>query len=576
MLPFDKMPYTNFHELNLAYFIVHFREIFAEWETLYNNMVAWREQTNESLELWKTDTLNAIEDYERDLTDAWDAWKAETALDITDWKNETLDALDAWKTAFQTLFDSTFSNLSQIKTDAEAARDAAIAAQNRAETAAATLVLDPTLTSATQAAQAKAVGDAVDDLKSALSSIATFPELIYTKSDCETSYDSTYKNNGYISETGSFTESDDYRTYYKTFDSNSSIYATRTPDSGYFSIAVFSGSPSTSTFVARYRSADGNLPTEQHRASVGSGYVIAISRGYSSSEDRDFYLYSGFKSFTGHPTETFAQEVLEYQKVGKATKTADSLTIYIDTLKYEINKYNDSSTRAYMWRSNACRVLDENGAYHTIWADSDSDGIVKISGESDFVGGYHGDETENLFHLFVDGVEYAESSTFENKPFNEIVLYVESNVYHCNTSQTPDVVAFKRNKTITFNNEGYTVENYWTAQENLTCEIAYIGMLSVENNLINGYHTNYDFKYRALGDSGAGRQANMTDVCFTTPYGDIGVKVSEAIPNANYGCVVSKYTGRIKVYASTFNSSSQGALNVGDVIKGKAITYFRG
>lgn len=164
MLPFDKMPYTNFHELNLAYFIVHFREIFAEWETLYNNMVSWREQTDADLTLWKTDTLNAIEDYERDLTDAWDAWKAETALDITDWKNETLDALDAWKTAFQTLFDSTFSNLSQIKTDAEAARDAAVAAQNRAEAAAATLVLDSTLTSATQAAQAKAAGDAIDDL----------------------------------------------------------------------------------------------------------------------------------------------------------------------------------------------------------------------------------------------------------------------------------------------------------------------------------------------------------------------------------------------------------------------------
>ena len=171
MLPFDKMPYTNFHELNLAYFIVHFREIFAEWETLYNNMVSWREQTDADLTLWKTDTLNAIEDYERDLTDAWDTWKSETALDITDWKNETLDALDAWKTAFQTLFNSTFSNLSQIKTDAEAARDAAIAAQNRAEAAAATLVLDPTLTSTTQAAQAKAVGDAIDELETRITSV---------------------------------------------------------------------------------------------------------------------------------------------------------------------------------------------------------------------------------------------------------------------------------------------------------------------------------------------------------------------------------------------------------------------
>lgn len=50
----------------------------------------------------------------------------------------------------------------QAKTDAETAKTDAEAARDRAETAAQTLVLDPTLTSPTQAAQAKAVGDALN------------------------------------------------------------------------------------------------------------------------------------------------------------------------------------------------------------------------------------------------------------------------------------------------------------------------------------------------------------------------------------------------------------------------------
>ena len=102
-MPFDKFPYTNFHELNLDYFIQHFKQIFAEWAELYQTMLAWKEQTMQDLEAWKT----------------------ETGEDIEAWEQDVLDNLEEWKTAFQELFDETFSNLEDIKSAAEDARDAA-------------------------------------------------------------------------------------------------------------------------------------------------------------------------------------------------------------------------------------------------------------------------------------------------------------------------------------------------------------------------------------------------------------------------------------------------------------------
>ena len=43
--PFDKYPWLNFQELNLAYFIKHFREIFQQWDTLLHEMYDWKDAT---------------------------------------------------------------------------------------------------------------------------------------------------------------------------------------------------------------------------------------------------------------------------------------------------------------------------------------------------------------------------------------------------------------------------------------------------------------------------------------------------------------------------------------------------
>lgn len=137
-MPFswDDIPYTNFHELNLDWFIKKFKEIFDEWENLYNTMLTWKDTTDADLAEWKETVEHDMSEWEDALTAALDEWKGTTEQDISDWEAGVLSDLGDWKDGFETLFESTFSDLSDIKSAAEDARDAAIEAQGAAEDAA--------------------------------------------------------------------------------------------------------------------------------------------------------------------------------------------------------------------------------------------------------------------------------------------------------------------------------------------------------------------------------------------------------------------------------------------------------
>lgn len=115
--PYDRYPWLNFQELNLAYFIKHFREIFQEWNTLYHDLTEWKDATDQELEEWKTATMAGL-----------DAWKTITEQGLSDWETLTTAALDAWKAAFEAEYEN-------LKEEAEGIRDAAAENQRRAEQA---------------------------------------------------------------------------------------------------------------------------------------------------------------------------------------------------------------------------------------------------------------------------------------------------------------------------------------------------------------------------------------------------------------------------------------------------------
>lgn len=434
--------------------------------------------------------------------------------------------------------------------------------------------------------------DAVEtELKSAINGVVEYPETVLHKTDFSESYDETYVNIGYINDSGRFKSSSNYRTYYYHALTDLNVYVTPTVDDPLIFVSVFNASGvAKANFVTRYDNNGGTWPTVNSRASISADQWVAVSYGYSSTSDRGFNLYTGLYSYTNIPTDAFVDNIIAKTYVGMATKTATSLTVSIDRMKFVVNKYNNATIRAVdLWRTNAGYISDKTGGYVALWSGSDSDGVVRIVGEDDFIGGYHGDETQTGFKLFIDGIEYNENSEFTNLRFNEIKLYCQSNVYHCNTSEEADTIAFVRNKLITFNNKGYNVSNYWVAQENVSLTVAYMGMLSIDRyvpgtnygtRMLTGYHTNKDYKYTD-SDTGTTYSTDITEVNFSTIYGDVGIKINNIDTSGTYYGNVADYdtqsSQRLKAYLDVAGGSSASPLllNQGDALKASATTFIK-
>ena len=171
--PFDIYPWANYQELNLAYFIARFQEIFRQWADLYDTMTTWQAQTNADLEAWKTAVVNDIIAREATLRQELAAWKASTEQDISSWETATLAALTAWQTAAEAQFETIRTQAAASATaaagsaaDAAIAKTAAETAQAAAEAAAASV--------AESAAQISANAAHISDLESSrISMIAT-------------------------------------------------------------------------------------------------------------------------------------------------------------------------------------------------------------------------------------------------------------------------------------------------------------------------------------------------------------------------------------------------------------------
>ena len=115
----NKYPYTNFHELNLEYWIQKFNEIFTEWAAKMAELEAWQASTEEDLASWKTETLADLNDWETNTLAALDLWKAETGADISDWETGVISDLNTWKASFIAAYETLEARVTTIVSDTE-------------------------------------------------------------------------------------------------------------------------------------------------------------------------------------------------------------------------------------------------------------------------------------------------------------------------------------------------------------------------------------------------------------------------------------------------------------------------
>jgi len=239
-------------------------------------------------------------------------------------------------------------------------------------------------------------------------------------------------------------------------------------------------------------------------------------------------------------------------RVGNDTIITNGAATY--TLRHIVNaQINVDCYRIYN-----CTLTDSG---NVVWSGSDADGVVKLVGESDFIGGLHGDEATTAMHMLIDGVEVA-SGDFSKVEYSTLVVYCESTIYHCDTT-TP---AFTRYKVLTFDADGVRIQNRWVAAETVNVHLCYFGMLSVlrlcsdgTTPLINGYSVSPIFELMGNAETTEIAEGN-DEAMMHTRYGDMSITYNGPAGTTNYGGVNNYNTPdqRLKVYMGTVWTNGAG------------------
>ena len=146
------------------------------------------------------------------------------------------------------------------------------------------------------------------------------------------------------------------------------------------------------------------------------------------------------------------------------------------------------------WRLYSAYIVDsEFNEIVEIQSDMEWESVLRVNGESDFIGGWHGFETFSSMNILIDNILYTpDSADFNRKICKDIKLVTKSIVTDHN-----EVDFFERLKVEEFNLDEVTIYNKWKALTNMTLNEIYFSMCSVKDNIIqygrNGlYYINTD------------------------------------------------------------------------------------
>lgn len=182
------------------------------------------------------------------------------------------------------------------------------------------------------------------------------------------------------------------------------------------------------------------------------------------------------------------------------------LTVCVGKSKFWIERRNDKTINLDTWLIQRMYINDV-----VVMAGTDIEGPIKQVGTDDFTGGIHGDEKFTLVKVLVNGNIIDLTTTIPEKTFNKLDIFVESEIYFCNTSN----VAFNRCKHISFERGKTTISNsltYVGVDDYSVYRWCASGIFSIYKDLMLGYATNTDCKY--ITDSGKSNDKDFDEITF--------------------------------------------------------------
>ena len=328
----------------------------------------------------------------------------------------------------------------------------------------------------------------------------------------------------------------------------------------------------TSTNYALYACYYNDNKVFQSRDTTSGGYQIDTSFAYVRLS---FYCATGadetlFRSWISWIISSATNDRflnIERSLKGYIKHDINGITIEMGKAVYNIVHVINNNINLNTWRLYQGDIINGSNILN-MWTNSDAEGVIRLVGEDDYIGGFHGDENYQAAYAFLDGNLINLSNQFTRRKFDTFVLFVESNVYHADNN----TIAFKRYKKLTFHNGEVIISNCWIAQDNLTIQQAplmlfqcYINDSNSETAFTN-YNINSDYALYSTADPSAypSRSANGTKATFITKYGNIEIEVLQIDPTfaSDYLCDVQTNfittQNRLKVYFNTIRDKSQG------------------
>ena len=313
-----------------------------------------------------------------------------------------------------------------------------------------------------------------------------------------------------------------------------------------------------------------NLPEETNTGGMFHNFYERDTRWYqmfySYGTGYVYYRHAMTSGFTAWHRVLMESDLPTVESEGKEyyiEKQSDtSLYIYKrgsrGYIRYQYFRHVNTDINLDTWRLGSIDLCDDA---RTVTAEissygADNEGVLRIDGEDDYIGGVHGDEQYTDFCFFVDGKEYT-MDTLESMSCDEIRFIVASNICHCDT----DTVCMTKNKQTTFDKDGVHVNNRWTLLEDATLLHVRAVLLSVNKECISKYYDSVAYTFPAdVPESGGGRANNaMIDTYYM---GDISAHVwcgERGGDSSMYRANVTDFETRLKSYFDCYTGYEASA-----------------
>ena len=360
---------------------------------------------------------------------------------------------------------------------------------------------------------------------------------------------------GYYASNAGWTASEGFNSYYYVTSEDTQIYV-EDISLNYYSITLFNGATVTgSTYIARYRNTDNNLPTKENPLTVSNGKTIVITIGY---QDNDFVLFS-----SDAPIQLGDQMIQKIEGMFSNKTTVNSSTNgYIITsngIVFDLRKTTEASINQDCWQF---VTVYKNG---TAIVNGDIIGVLKEQNESDFMGGLHGDEKIVDFKIVADGQEITENSV----TCEVVNIFMYSHLYRV-SDPTNNII--DRIVNIEITNGIMTVDNTFICLvDNFNVEYAF------NSGLLGVYKSNMRF---LASNTAVADLANMPadwnnskyNYLYTILLNDGSITVENIIGHEqpNYRAYVHYFSNetlqRLKMYLTTDENNTW---NTGHICNGK-------